>query len=556
MLSPLDLIKGYFSFKSYFTWFLLASTIFGIFIFFKRKYNETKGIKKRKQLKPTSNLYIHTSWKGYLIYFLIIIIILVFGYLCFFYKPKDPSSKYVGQLINEIDKAIDKYDQTINDYKGLKSDWEGELKKCEKELKTLYEKQKINQKQKEKIKKLLDQTELKITDIKTQQQENEKNISELKEQLKEKEQELKNKEKEKKLTEEQIANSTNLSEIEKLNIKLTQINKEISSLVAQISHLNSQIGILESRKEMYEGMLSDAIEIKDSIQRDYDKLSSGEQKLFSEIKSEEERKTEIQKNIDEINQKLNKIESERDLYNALKEKYGEMHNRMTTYEKENEFSFGNAFKFGFKGFDKVTDLFPATYAVKTLGKTISVTRKFAQGVGKVGIVLHEGHRLWHMYNEVVNENKESAPMITKETLDSYLNDIDRDLAKLDADKKDYEKKIEEYKNRRENDKILRDEIFNETSQIVEFKNKKQSVIAEYRKIINELDEKRKKIEDIDKLRIDKFALETDKLEFKIKERDIIREEIRQQNPNYARAQQRLKDKRQTKIPELIPIPNK
>ncbi|CCP88056.1 conserved hypothetical protein, partial CDS, partial [Candidatus Phytoplasma solani] len=107
-------------------------------------------------------------WKGYLIYFLIIMSILGFGYLCFFYKPQEPSSKYYGQLIGEIDKAIDKYDQTINDYKGLKSDWEGELKKCEEELKTLYEKQEINQEQKEKIKKLLDQTELKITDIKTQ----------------------------------------------------------------------------------------------------------------------------------------------------------------------------------------------------------------------------------------------------------------------------------------------------------------------------------------------------------------------------------------------------
>ncbi|WP_268850134.1 DNA double-strand break repair protein Rad50 [Candidatus Phytoplasma rubi] len=306
---------------------------------------------------------------------------------------------------------------------------------------------------------------------------------------------------------------------------------------------------------MYEGMLSGAENFKKMLEEQYKDLTEGEKALFKQIKSVEERKTEIQKNIDEINQKLNKIESERDLYNALKEKYREMHNRMTTYEKENEFSFGNAFKFGFKGFDKVTDLFPATYAVKTLGKTISVTRKFAQGVGKVGIVLHEGHRLWHMYNEVVNENKESAPMITKETLDSYLNDIDRDLAKLEADKKDYQKKIEEYKN-----KLQSDEIFKEYKQskkvVKEIAQEEKSTIDEYRKIINELDEKRKKIEDIDKLRIDKFALETDKLEFKIKERDIIREEIRQQNPNYARAQQRLKDKRQTKIPEMIMIPNK
>ncbi|WAN63498.1 DNA double-strand break repair protein Rad50 [Candidatus Phytoplasma rubi] len=540
MLSTLDLFKSYFTFQSYFTWFLLASILFGGFLFFKIKNYRTHT----------------TTWKGYLIYFLIIIGCLSFIYLCFFHQPKESSSKYLGQLINEIDKAIDKYDKTINNYKGLKSDWEGELRKCEEELKTLYEQQVINQEQKEKIKKLLDQTELKITDIKTQQQETEKNINILKEQQKQKEQELKNKEKEKKLTEEQIANSTNLSEIEKLNIKLTQINKEISSLVGQISHLNSQIGILESKQRMYENMLSNAIILRDSLQRDYVQLTSDEKKLFAKIKSVEERKAEIQKNIDEINQKLNKIESERDLYNALKDKYREMHTRMTTYEKENSFSFGNVFKVGFKAFDKVTDLIPAKYGMKIIGKSITFTRKFSQGATKATLILHEGHRLWHMYNEVVNENKESAPMITKETLDSYLNDINRDLAKLDADKKDCEKKIEEYKNRRDNNVLLSTETLEEEIQEEQRKKRKISVIDEYEKIINELDEKRKKIEDIDKLRIDKFALETDKLEFKIKERDIIREEIRQQNPNYARAQQRLKDKRQTKIPEMIMIPNK
>ncbi|GAK74060.1 uncharacterized conserved protein, partial ['Chrysanthemum coronarium' phytoplasma] len=70
--------------------------------------------------------------------------------------------------------------------------------------------------------------------------------------------------------------------------------------------------------------------------------------------------------------------------------------------------------------------------------------------------LHEGHRLWHMYNEVVNENKESLPMITKEALEMYTKDIDRDLAKLDADQKDYQKKLEEYKDKLQDKKILKE----------------------------------------------------------------------------------------------------
>ncbi|MEC4559004.1 MAG: hypothetical protein U9532_02450 ['Conium maculatum' witches'-broom phytoplasma] len=125
-----------------------------------------------------------TSWKGYLTYFLIIIFILGFIHLCFFHKPKEPSSKYAGQLVNEIDKAIDKYDEVINNYQGLKDNWEQELTKVEAELKELYKEQKLTQEQKEKIKELINQTEIKITDIKTQKQATENNINILKKQLK------------------------------------------------------------------------------------------------------------------------------------------------------------------------------------------------------------------------------------------------------------------------------------------------------------------------------------------------------------------------------------
>uniref|UniRef100_UPI00047841DA hypothetical protein n=1 Tax=Vaccinium witches'-broom phytoplasma TaxID=85642 RepID=UPI00047841DA len=469
MKTPLDLIKTYLTFKSYFTWFLMATTIFGIFVFFKSKL----AANQQQQ---------STAWKGYLTYFLIIIGILSFIYLCFFHKPKEPSSKYTGQLVQEIDKAIDKYDEVINNYQGLKDNWEQELTKVEVELKTLYEEQKITQEQKEKIKELINQTETKINEIKTKKQEIENNINVLKEQLKQKEEALATKEKEIKLTEKQIAESTDLTEKEKLRAKLDILYDEKIVLVKQITEIKNQIGLLENKIENLTEQLQRAEDYKKLLEKRYKDLTDGEKSLFNQIKSVEQRRYEIQNNISQVNEKIEKIEAEQDLYKTLKEKYQAMHIRAQTYEKENEASAGNIIKWGFKAFDKVTDLIPAKYGMKIIGKSITFTRKFSQGFTKTTLILHEGHRLWHMYNEVANENKESLPMITKEALEMYTKDIDRELAKLDADQKDYQKKLEEYKTRMESDNLNK-EFMNSRNLINTIEKNEKSIIIEYSNII-------------------------------------------------------------------------
>nr|ABU55753.1 hypothetical protein [Clover phyllody phytoplasma] len=543
MKTPLDLIKTYLTFKSYFTWFLMATTIFGIFVFFKSKL----AANQQQQ---------STTWKGYLTYFLIIIGILSFIYLCFFHKPKEPSSKYAGQLAQEIDKAIDKYDEVINNYQGLKDNWEQELTKVEVELKTLYEEQKLTQEQKAKIEELINQTETKINEIKKQKQETENNINILKEQLKQKEEDLVNKEKEIKQTEKQIAESTDLTEKEKLRAKLDILYDKKIALVKQITEIKSQIGTLENEIEGLNNMLKRAEDYKKLLEERYEGLSKGEKALFNQIQSVEQRRAEIQNNIDQVNEKLEKIEAERELYQALKEKYKAMHVRMETYEKEKSFSFGNACKMGFKAFDKVTDLIPAKYGMKIIGKSLTFTRKFSQGMTKTTMVLHEGHRLWHMYNEVVNENKESLPMITKETLEMYTKDIDRDLAKLDADYKDQEKKLEEYSARMKSDN-LNNEFKNSRILVKKIEQEEESVINEYEKITIELKNKRNQFNNEVKKEEAKI-IQQEQLEIKLEpineEINTIKEELKLQNPNYAKVQKRIKQTNQNKIPELIPIP--
>ncbi|MBP5836225.1 DNA double-strand break repair protein Rad50, partial [Candidatus Phytoplasma meliae] len=526
-------------------WFLIISTIFGMFLFFKRKLSNNQ---------PTQHT---TTRKGYLIYFLIIIGLLGFIYLCFFHKPQEPSSKYVGQLVNEIDKAIDKYDEVINNYQGLKDNWEQELTKVEAELKKLYEEQKLTQEQKEKIKELIKQTETKINDLKKQKKQTENNINILKEQKSQKEEALANKEKEIKLTEKQIAEATDLTEKQKLRAKLDILYDEKIALVKEITEIKSQIGTLENKIETLNGMLSNAIKLKDSLQRDYDKLNSKEQTLFNQIQSVEQRRNEIQNNINQVNKKLEEIKEEREIYQALKEKYRAMHVRMETYEKEHEASAGNMVKWGFKAFDKITDLIPAKYGIKTLGKVTTVTRKYAEGMGKVTLTLHEGHRLWHMINESIQEGKEHPPMITKETLEMYTKDIDRDLAKLDADYKDYEKKLEGYNVRIEEDN-LEEEVQKQKDRRTKFKEQDQSRINEYFKIIEELKDKRKQITSEAEKEETKI-LQIEQLEEKLapidEEMKIIKEELKQPNPNYTKTQEEIKQKNKTTIPELIPIPS-
>ncbi|MEK0310495.1 hypothetical protein OC714_01255 [Candidatus Phytoplasma australasiaticum] len=122
-------------------------------------------------------------------------------------------------------------------------------------------------------------------------------------------------------------------------------------------------------------------------------------------------------------------------------------------KKENELSLGNVVKWGFKAFDKFTDLFPAKFGLKVIGKSVTFTCKFVQGMSKTTLVLREGHRLYHMFIETINENNEHPKMITKEDLEMYSKDINRDLAKLDADYKDYEKKKDDHKLRLNQDNL-------------------------------------------------------------------------------------------------------
>ncbi|MGZ3140137.1 hypothetical protein [Candidatus Phytoplasma solani] len=106
----------------------------------------------------------------------------------------------------------------------------------------------------------------------------------------------------------------------------------------------------------------------------------------------------------------------------------------------------------------------------------------------------------------------------------------------------------------QSDKI-KEEIGQSRKVVTKIEQTEQSVIDEYKNIIEELENKRNKIEDIPKLERKQYKL-VEELEIKNVEIENAKEELKNKNPNYARAQQRLKDKRRGKIPEIVMIPNK
>ncbi|WP_432729303.1 hypothetical protein ['Prunus avium' virescence phytoplasma] len=289
-------------------------------------------------------------------------------------------------------------------------------------------------------------------------------------------------------------------------------------------------------------MLSNAIKLKESIQRDFNELTSGEQQLFTKIKNEEDRRAEIQKNIDEIDVKTATIEIERKQLEILRQGADASKIALDDWDKKHEFSFGNLRDALFQGAELYMDAFGGRGFLKAVAG--GVTKKVAGTIAKAGLVVHETHRVINLAKDIF-VNKDGTPkMMSKETYDSICSRIDRETDKLDADYKDYKKKKEEYETRQETVN-LKKEIQTEKNQLTEFKQQDESVIKEYETITEDLTNKLKEVSNPEDL-FKKHVNLKQQLEQKNEEIETAKEELKQKNPSYARAQKRYEEKQKEK----------
>ncbi|MDV3143865.1 MAG: hypothetical protein Q8839_01930 [Candidatus Phytoplasma australasiaticum] len=74
-------------------------------------------------------------------------------------------------------------------------------------------------------------------------------------------------------------------------------------------------------------MLNHAEKLKKDLEKRFETLTNDEKSIFKQIQSVEERRIEIQKEIEEVDGKLEEIKIEKTVYQELKSKYQEMYNR-------------------------------------------------------------------------------------------------------------------------------------------------------------------------------------------------------------------------------------
>ncbi|MDV3198509.1 MAG: DNA double-strand break repair protein Rad50, partial [Vigna little leaf phytoplasma] len=419
--------------------------------------------------------------------------------------------------------------------------------------KALLAQQALTQDQKAQIQTALAENEKNINNIKAQLKETTTNIAILKGELiqLEKEKEVKEQEIKQKQEAEKLASPDDKI---RLQAEISQLKQEKSEIIGRIEDINVKIGNLEADRTCYQGMLASAEAFKKDLEKRYQTLSGDEKSLFNQIKSAEERYAEIQKNIEEIDVKLKEIKDQKAVYEHLKLKFQTMYTQTVAYEKEHEASFGNIAKAGFKLADVVKNCFLVGKAMNIAEKAlVPAIKSLGEGEGLGGAMKMMFTNLGNLPGTNDSQEKSLPEMLTKEGLAMLLKDIDRNVTKLDADYKDYEQKKEGYKQRQNADN-LREEFDKSQQQVNRIKKRRDGIINEYREIVRELTHKRNEASKNSKLSNDRDDLEQ-VLETKKDEISVLEEQLKQKNPSYARAQERLKKKRLGKLPEMVVINN-
>ncbi|MDV3157498.1 MAG: DNA double-strand break repair protein Rad50 [Candidatus Phytoplasma australasiaticum] len=282
--------------------------------------------------------------------------------------------------------------------------------------------------------------------------------------------------------------------------------------------------------------------LKKDLQKRFETLTNDEKSIFNQIQSVEERRAEIQKEIEEVNKKIKLIVIEKEQLRILRVGAEAAKTALDDWDKKHQFSFGNLRDALFQRAELYMDAYGGRGMLKAVGG--GVTKKVAGTVAKVGLAVHETHRIIHLAQELFCHPDGTLKMMSQETYDSICTRINRDLTKLEADEKDYEKKITDYKLRL-NQENLNNEWKNSLKSSLSIKNEFLTWIGEYSTIIEELIRKQEEVSDTDKLYEDKDKLE-EKLKNKRDEVNVLKEQLKQKNPSYARAQQHFIEQQKNK----------
>ncbi|WP_334331085.1 hypothetical protein [Candidatus Phytoplasma prunorum] len=548
MVTPLDVLQSWVSLKSTFTFIMITMTVLGL-IFYTRK----TFVNHQQASSNTPH------WGGYGLILLIILLILSGLYLGFFYES-EPSTKYAQQLIPQIDEALAKYDDTINNYHGLKKDWETDLKAVEAELKELLKQQDLTQTEKARIETTLNDKATEIANIKKDFQDTTANITIFKGKLLNLTTEKADKEAEIVKTQTELSQTKNEDDKKRLRVKLDKLNEEASEIIQQMSDIRVKIKHLEIDQKTCQERLTMVETMKNDIEKDFKFLNQQEQELLNKIKDVETRKAEIQTSINEIDEQIKKVEARKEIIKIMRDAAMAALSAASDYDKKNSFNFTNLitmidntigealqFKRGIFAWKEIKDLRNEYFGKETAQQYQDRKNKeYAEELEK-----HLGKA------KILFLNPDNTMKFIDQTVFNTINkQLDWALIDLKIEVEEHQKRRNDYLKQQKESNLsaeFRDEIKTNTLSKDDSKKTFTSIIYEYQNLTEELNKKLEKVQDLGKLPKD-YKNREEKL-FALEESiNEIKTELKQKNPSYARAQQRLQDARNAKFYQ--PIINK
>ncbi|WP_341266480.1 hypothetical protein [Candidatus Phytoplasma fraxini] len=538
MLSPFDLIGGFGHLKTYFVLFLIGAIMFFLFWIIKKFSGH------------------QTSMKENIIYFSILIGALFL--IWFFVLKKEPITKNYDKLIGEVNQAINKYDNICNKYQGLASNWEKELKDAEDELKRISEMKEITESEKVKIQSILEQNEEKIINIKAQLIHVHGEILIEKGKLKDLEKEKEKIENEIKIKEQELLKEVNEQKKAKLYLEIDQLRQKHIQIVEEITNTKIKIKKLETAEKTLIKQLKIVEDFKQHLIQSMNDLNIELKKMASYIITIEERKHEIQKNIDEIKGKIEQIKLECEAYRNFKSILLVFRQNAESWERSNSFSFGNISKLVFKAFDKITDVLTPKMSFNTSNnKVVFNNTNNNERINRTSINLPKNHPISVIVDSLVQKEGEAPKMISAEMLKIYMEDINKEIERLEKEYKIQEDKYNDYKAQNNSNKIIQEirdfkiKTMKENDMVMSDYSK---WIGEYEKLTGELGQKQDEfIEKENHLnKIDNLDTQKYRIEENIEEKEIEYTELQQQNPSYNKIQEILLDKRNKKTGIKVP----
>ncbi|MGA0447947.1 MAG: hypothetical protein ACLTFB_01070 [Candidatus Phytoplasma pyri] len=416
MIGILDLFKMYFNFNHYLTWIGFGIGLITIYTFV------SKFILGKFSFKS-------------LIFVVIIIFLALFLIKTLFFNPYAKNSEYCNKLITKTDTVLKKVDECIKEKTEFGNELLNSLNIYNEMLTDLNDIKDLNIQQQNEIKTKIKALEEAIIKVKADIESRKQTIIKL-----ETEKETKIKAKntiDNKINdlEEKLKTETDPNIREQLKNEITQLQNEQTKLVQELINIDTEIKKLNNEVDYLNANLKTLNICKSTLENDLETLESFGKKTDFQITSIEERKNQIQIEINQNEIQLQELKIKKRNYEEAKKTLNELLTLGKTHEMENAWNLKNIDKSITNLGETVCNCMVVNQGIKFANKALdwfSGTKSVPTIVTSPPIKVATGNQLLDQAIKSKTQTVEGKPlMIDESTYQRILKSLEDDLANLE-----------------------------------------------------------------------------------------------------------------------------